>query len=90
MGINSYGRGITVFTDLLPRSSPLEEDAGNVLVVGYAFGLLKLISWSDMGEEAIGCSGWCDSVVATTKAVMDRMYSEVWRAVIQDRRLMQS
>lgn len=66
-----------------------------MLVVGYDFGLLKLISWLDIGketieEEAIRCSDWCDSVVATTEAVMDRMYSEVWRAVIQDRRLMQS
>lgn len=41
MGINSRGRDITIFTDLLARGSPLKEDAGNMLVVGYAFGLLK-------------------------------------------------
>lgn len=56
MGINSHGRGITPFTDLLPRGSPLQEDAGNMLVGGSAFGLLKLISWSDTGENSRGRS----------------------------------
>lgn len=34
MGINSHGRGITSLTDLLARGSPLQEDGGNILVVG--------------------------------------------------------
>lgn len=73
MGINSHGGGIT--TDLLARGSPLQEDAGNMLVVGYAFGLLKWISWLNMGEYSRERSHTvfrCASVGAAAEVVTDK------------------